>query len=150
MAYFADEFATLTVRREGNGNQVWIKGLKTTLSFYGWDQIYDPWRSGHPSGDGRYYISRYGARSPLGRSGGQRIRICRALRQQGHPKGLTNAFRIHSHISNRDLAELVHFAGPQVGWMESKCGRRLFYEEWEAYYQGLTLPFHRSPRKKVA
>ena len=150
MAYFADDYQTLVIRREGNGNQVWIKGLKATFSYFGWDRLYDPWESGRPGPDGQTRVAYYGRSCGSGRSGGQRIRICRGLRQQGHPKGLTNCFRIHSHISNRDLAELAHFAGPEVGWMEAKCGRRLLWDEWEQYYQGQTLPFHRGRPRRVA
>ena len=145
-----ERFKVLVVRRETDGNQVWIKGRKETFAFFGWDLIYDEWAPRvHTAPDGSRF-SYYGARTPRGGAGGQRLRISRAISKNGHPRGLVNCFRIHSHISNRDLAELAHFAGPQVAWMESKCGRRLDWEEWEAYYQGQTLPFHQPRFQKVA
>lgn len=144
------DYSVLTVRREGDGNQIWIKGPTATLEFYGWTKIYEPWQVKlHDDGHGNKFAY-YGRKPVTGRSGGQRLRICRSIRRGGHPARLTNCFRIHSHITNRDLAEMAHFAGPQVGWMESKCGRRLYWDEWEAYYQGQTLPFHQGPRRRLA
>lgn len=138
----SDPYQVLTIRRQNGGRQIWIKGLRTTFAFFGWDQVYDEWEPNWhlgPNGTRFYY---YGARTPRGNAGGQRLRICRSMSKDGHPRGLTNCFRIHSKASNMDLAELAHFAGPQVAWMESKCGKRVEWEDWEAYYQGKARPFH--------
>ena len=146
MVYRNDEYSALRIKKDSGGNDVWIKGLRSTFAFYGWDQHYDEMRPDVPTPSGAYCIGSFTKGAAMGRRGGRRIRICRGLRQQGNPAGLTNCFRIHSHITNADLAELAHFAGPQVGWMESKFGARIPWELWEDLYQGRVS---RLPRDKT-
>ena len=136
------EFLTLVLKTEGNGNQVWIKGQKQTLEFYGWDRHYDPWLpKGIREGRGRSQFNRRGRR--FGSYGGQALRVCRSATTTGHPAGMTNVIRIHSHVTNKDLAELVALSAQPIAWMEDKRYHRIGYDQWMAVYLG--VPANRLP-----
>lgn len=130
------EFLTLVLKTEGNGNQVWIKGVKETLEYYGWDKHYDVWLpKGLREGRRVSFSNRFGRK--FGSYGGQSLRVSRSASKQGHEAGKTNVIRIHSHVTNKDLAELVALAAHPISWMENKVYRRVPHDEWMAIYLGV-------------
>ena len=53
----------------------------------------------------------------------------------GFPAGKTNCFRVHSHCTNRDLAELAHFTKGEWHWMEGLFGQRRTKAHWLEMYE---------------
>ena len=130
------EFLTLVVRTQSDGNQIWIKGLKQTFEYFGWDKHYDEWQSKGEREGGRVYFSSR-TRPNFGSYGGQPLRVSRSDTTTGHEAGKTNLIRIHSKVTNRDLAELVALAAKPISWMESKNYKRVKRAEWMALHVGV-------------
>lgn len=124
-----------------------MRAPKATIEHFGWDEAFDVLGPDGVEIEGRRYMRSKGGSTRKFLNAGTPIRLCSKPLGSRWVRTQVFTLRISSHVTNRDLAELVHFARKPVGWMEARDGRRLSWDEWEGYYQGTSNPFapwHRS------
>ena len=130
-----DDYSSLVLRRNQNETAIWLKCLKTTADFYGWTDNFEPLSLKVTSESDGYEFGKDPGRKGDGSSGGNRLYICRDKNMSGFPVGKTNCFRVHSHCSNRDLAELAFFTRGQWEWMQGLFGQRRSKARWLEMYE---------------
>ena len=129
------QYSALVLRRNAKGTAIWLRCLTETAEFYGWTDTFEPLTLKVQSESNGYAFGRDPGRVGSANTGGKRLFICRNRSTQGFPKGETNAFRVHSHCSNRDLAELAHFTKGKWEWMEGLFGQRRTKAHWLEMYE---------------
>ena len=112
-----------------------MKVLTATAKYYGWSDVFEPWKPKVVSEGIGYTFGYDPGRRGYASAGGHRLVICRDPSRNGNPRGKTNAFRVHSRCSNRDLAELAHFTKGAWNWMEGLYGQRRTKEHWLEMYE---------------
>lgn len=139
MTWDPNKFVKLVLSWPDGTQGKFLYVLKTTAAFYGWDQEFEPWSPKPHSSDGKYeYFQRPLPHSHLANKGGRRHFICRSESRQGHPAGMTNAFRLSRNCGLADLAELAHFTTGTWCWITCPWGGRRSRDEWEQIYQAGT------------
>jgi len=116
----------------GYGKRCSLSVMRETAEFFGWDEAFPlflPLAADQGQGSYQLHWGKNYERFP-GRLGGQRLRICRVKRKQGHPAGMTHCFRIQGNVTNRMLQRMAVIAGDKFEWMEKKNGARVDREDW--------------------
>lgn len=126
-------FASLAVRKTKRGSWVQLMCLQGTADFYGWSSVF-------PTVVEAKAVERNGVLfSPTLKSDyrghrGRRLRICRSKKsKQGHPAGLTNAFRVTNNATSLDLYAIAQAVSVDYGWMEAEYGYRRSRDEWMSF-----------------
>ena len=128
--YKAEDFIRLGIRATPSGNYIWLKALKATAAFYGWDQVFPTLMELKEQTTGttwQYDVGRRGNKT----SGGITYTICRAKTTQGTPKGLTNNFAMSSNAATKDLARVAKATQVDWHWMTTRYGERVPRRTWE-------------------
>ncbi len=130
----SERFVSLVLRTASNDEDIWIRCLRETAELYGWSEVFEeqiPGRGRQLRPDGTRPIYPSMARRPIG---GKGIRISRSPDKSKLVAGKTNRLRLHSRVTNRDLAELAHFTKGEWYWLETAKNKRVPREEWARIY----------------
>jgi hypothetical protein len=129
----------LAVRRLAKNRYVTLLVLKTTADFYGWSEFFPTVADARftEAGETGLVLDR----SQGGRTRGRyaTVRICRGTSKQGHPKELTNQFRLSRNATMKDYAEVAKGVSRDFGWMEDHACRRRSKDEWLSIADALGL-----------
>ncbi len=128
-------FISLVLRTAPNNEDIWIRCLRETAELYGWTDIYEEQVLGKTrrlNDEGRPLIQVTRKRQDIGGIG---IRISRHEDKSKLRAGFVNRLRLHSRVTNRDLAELAHFTKADWHWLESKSFKRVTREESAEIYE---------------
>ena len=133
----AELWTRLAVRRIAKNRFVSLLVLKTTAEFYGWSEFFPTVteaRELEAEGSGLIFN-----RCANGRTRGRysTVRICRGMSKQGHPKELTNQFRLSKNATMKDYAEVAKGVSRDFGWMEDHACRRRSKDEWLSIAEAL-------------
>jgi hypothetical protein len=127
-------YIQLTLRTGTQGRHAWVRCLRTTAAFYGWDQAFPT--SDVPTDPDLvnrvYRVANAKKFRPDWH--GQKLRICRSTNPKGYPAGQTNQFRVSYSTKWKDLAELAHFTQGDWVWMEDLNRSRTSRARWEELY----------------
>ena len=121
----------LGLRAISGDRYVWLRCLKATAAFYGWDKKFPTLIALKQQTTGSRFIPDPGRRG-WKNSGGVSHVICRSPSTQGSPAGLTNAFAVSGNATTKDLALIAKSTQVDWYWMTAKYGERRSREEWEA------------------
>lgn len=133
----AELWTRLAVRRLAKNRFVSLLVLKTTADFYGWSEFFPTVTEARElEADGSGLVFN---RCANGRTRGRysTLRISRSSDKQGHPRALTNQFRVSKNATMKDLAEIAKGVSQDFGWMEDKSCRRRTKEEWLSIAEAL-------------
>lgn len=129
-----DEHVSLVIRELGQNRLVWVRAMQATIDFMGWGRKFDTelQHKAARSPDGLVQLTKKGHNSIIP---GKRMIIYRG--RDRHRPGPQNrhGFRIASHATLLDVAELAHFTTCDWHWMSSPNGELRSREEWDAIYQ---------------
>lgn len=126
------DYVRLALGSDPGNPTKWINCLRATADFYGWSAACPPWLGTHQVVGGYVLAMDKSGCAGSPAVGGRRLRICRKASRDGYPRGATNAFRISSRVTKRDLAWLAARTAVPFGWMETKSFERLTEAEWLA------------------
>ena len=129
-----DEHVSLVIRGLSRKRCVWVRAMQATVNFMGWGKEFESemlYKAAN-SYDGLVQLSKKGHNSKLH---GRAMQIYR--RRDRHRPGPQNrhGFRIATHATLLDVAELAHFTTCDWYWMTSPNGELRSREEWDAIYQ---------------
>ncbi len=127
--YKNEDFTQLVVRRRPGGRYVWLKCLKATAAFYGWDKAFPTVLEAKSDDSPDGYIpspSRKGWNS----GGGVEHRISRSPSTTGWPAGKTNSFRLSRDANFKDLAEVAKATEGDWEWITCRHGGRRKREDF--------------------
>lgn len=127
--YRTDEFEWYTLRVLPNGRIIWLRCLKETAKFYGWDKAFPTVIATKNEASGGMGFRDPGRRG-LKTSAGKLHYICRSPKTQGTPKGMTNRFGVSSNATTQDLALIAEKTQVDWYWMTAKYGERRSREKW--------------------
>lgn len=133
----AELWTRLAVRRLAKDRFVSLLVLKTTADFYGWSEFFPTVVDARllESPDGGLVLNRYANGRTRGRY--STVRICRGTSKQGHPRELTNQFRLSKNATMKDYAEVAKGVSREFGWMEDHACRRRSQDEWLSIAEAL-------------
>ena len=117
------DFVKLGLRVTNQGSYIWLNALKATAAYYGWDEAFPTLAELRQQDTGSLFVSDPGRRG-WKTGGGREIRISRSSKTHGWPAGLTNAFRVSSDATVRDLAEIAKATEVDWEWMTGFNGAR--------------------------
>lgn len=121
--YKDDDFTTLGLRVTKSGRFIWLRALKETAAFYGWDKAFPTLIKLKQETTGGGAIMDPGRRVGTFK-GGRRHLICRDKSTAGWSKGLTNAFCVSGDATTRDLMAIAKATEVDWEWMTAKFGER--------------------------
>ena len=125
------DFVRLAIREKPSGVFVSLIALRTTASFYGWDQTFPEWRG---KWTGKLSPTRYVKAQPYNNIFGgtrRKIIICRSDDRHSTPAALTNQFRVTTDATFLDLVNIAQATKPIFGWMTSFNAKRIPWECWQ-------------------
>lgn len=128
--YKNEDFIRLGIRVASGNRYIWLKALKSTAAFYGWDQMFPTLMELKEQTTGSRWMTDPGRRG-WKTGGGVRYTICRSSSKQGSPKGLTNDFAMSGQASIRDLARVAKATQVDWHWMTNREGLRISRGTWE-------------------
>lgn len=123
------DYIQLVIRTTPGGRMVWLKCLKETAAFYGWDKAFPTINQAREAASIGGLFSDPGRRG-WKNGGGEQHRICRSPLRAGLPAGQTNAFRVSLSASNNDLRAIARATTAEWHWMSCKNGGRKTREQW--------------------
>lgn len=125
----------LVLREDKNGRRSSVFAWRATCDFYGWSRNFDEWAPKTIGFDGGYELAYFEEGPIRGRTnGGYGLRICRSPNKGGHPRGLTNRFKVSNSCGMFELAKLAYFTDVNWYWMEAPDGSRLTRQRWRDIY----------------
>ena len=133
----SNRWVELAVRRLAKGRYVKLICLKDTADFYGWSEFFPTVteaRELEAEGSGLIFNRCANGRT---RARYSTVRICRGMSKQGHPKELTNQFRLSKNATMKDYAEVAKGVSRDFGWMEDHACRRRPKDEWLSIAEAL-------------
>ena len=130
MSNRAADFEKFGIRVTRDKRYVWMRCLKATAAFYGWDKAFPRLVDLKKQTTGSRFLHDTGRRGLYAPGGVQHV-ICRSPIKQGSPRGLTNAFVVSSNATNQDLALIAKSTQVDWHWMTGKFGERLDRGWWE-------------------
>ena len=128
--YKNEEFQKYGLRVTKDRRYVWMRCLKATAAYYGWDKAFPTLIDLKTQTTGSRFLHDMG-RKGGGAQGGIQHVICRSPVKQGSPKGMTNAFTVSSNATTQDLALIAQSTQVDWEWMTGKFGERLDRGWWE-------------------
>lgn len=135
MSWSDRDYVKLELFRPPGGDSRWLIALRTTADYYGWTEYFPVWSPPVVGTAGGYtLVSDPGRRGRMHKQPAHRLRICRSESRKGHPRGMTNAFKVSRSCTLFELAELAHSTNIEWHWMESFKGQRLSRGHWEDMY----------------
>jgi hypothetical protein len=129
-----DEHVSLVIRELPSKRLVWVRAYQATCDFMGWSAEFatEVEHKAAKSFDGRVQFSK---KSYSNKIAGKRLQIYR--RRDRHRPGPQNrhGFRVCTHATLLDIAELAHFTTCDWYWLSGPDGKVRSREQWDAIYQ---------------
>jgi hypothetical protein len=129
-----DEHVSLVIRELGQYRLIWVRAMKATIDFMGWGREFNTeiQHKSARSADGLVQLTKKGHNSLVH---GKKMVIYRGRNRHRPGPQNRHGFRIATHATLLDVAELAHFTTCDWHWMSSPNGVLRSREEWDAIYQ---------------
>jgi hypothetical protein len=129
-----DEHISLVIREMSRNRFVWVRAMQATVNFMGWNKEFqsEMVHKAANSHDGLVQLSKKGHNSRLF---GKPMQIYRGRNRHRPGPQNRHGFRIATHATLLDVAELAHFTTCDWYWMTSPDGVVRSREQWDAIYQ---------------
>lgn len=145
VVYKTDDFQQRCLRVTDSGRYVWMRSLKATEEFYGWNNQFPTLLEAKLKDSLTGYIKDPGRRTG-NYQGGRTLYISRSPVMRGFPKNLTNAFRVSLSATQLDLVAIAQSTQVNWEWMTDLRGRRRPRSWWLQF----SLPATSPPRSAQA